>query len=620
MKKIRKVLKANFQMIGLAWRGSRAWVILTMVDYIINPIRNLTIDVLMIGYIYNVISERKSFSTLIPIFCALVLFYTVTAFYEAFFYGKIEAFGNVKIQRYIDGILCESAGNAPVWLYDNKEFYEKYIFSVENCTDTVKGSVTNLASFIAYGLGGLMSIGLIAGISPIMIVFIVLSMIFSLWISNYRKKVNLQYDEHRTSVASKENYIHRLFYMKEYAKELRAFPELTDLHLHLFRETEEEHGRLAKKYGTKSFFCSFLNLLNSRIFMYWLVMLLTVFMIARGTRIQPGSLLIMTVSIATASLLINAIGYTIPEMSNIMRYKQRFDEFLQNTEKRGLKDGNVKIARVDRVCFEHVSFTYPGETKPTLQDVSFETKEGEQLVIAGENGAGKSTIFKLLLKVYQPDSGRILINGIDLSEIDTKSYRETLGVVNQDVNLYALSVRENITALAAGQEDSKRLWAAVRDSAFLDQMTVAKDSGVLEQSVDGQYLDREMTREFASDGVVLSGGNRQKLAIARALYQNATLLLFDEITSAIDPDTEMQIMESIHQKREGRVTMMISHKLSCVKGADKILFLKDGKIREEGSHSELLEKKGLYYHLFQYQTEKFARDARYSELEKETWV
>ena len=652
-----KNLKANFSMIALAWRGSKIWVICTMIDIIINPLRNLTIDVLLIGYLYNAIEQGRKFSSLLPLFAVLLLFYTVNLIFEAVFIGKAEPVGEIKIQKYIDGYLCKSAAKVPIECYDNPQFYEKYIFSMENAADIAKKSVNNMASFIAYGLGGLMSIGLIANIEPVMIIFIALSIVFSLLISNYKKKVDLKYNEQITGLRHKEDYVHRVFYMKEYAKELRAFPELVEQNLDFFTKTEEEKYLLTKKSGKRKWIGSILNTLNNRTIMYWIVMLLTIVAISLRGNIEPGNLLIVTVSIATAALLINAIAWTIPEMHNIARYREKFLEFLSNAEENyseknfkekeespdensknisssihtATKDGkaikqiytepkksNTEINQlytatkdlntgINQIQFDHVYFTYPGETKEILKDLSFQVSIGNPLVIVGENGAGKSTIFKLLLKFYKPDRGRILINGMDLSEIDTEKYRKMIGCVFQNVNMYALSLEEN-TVAADEKTDDKKLEESL------------KKSGLTDLTKDKENLKKELTKEFSSDGMVLSGGNMQRVAIARSFYQDVSMLLFDEMTSALDPETELEIMDTVRELGQKRIMIMISHKLSCVKQAAQILFLKDGAICETGNHLELMKKQGEYYKLFRYQSEKFEKEKKRDALEGEAWL
>lgn len=601
-----KTLKSNFKMIAMCYRGSKAWVILNALDILINPIRNLTIDVLLIGLIYNMISEGRPFRTLMPVFGALIVFYIGTAIYEGFLHAKVEPNGSIKIQRHIDRLLCENAADVELSMFDNAKFYEEKVFTVENCTRIAKKAVTNTASFFAYLIGGLMSMGLITGIEPMMLIFIAISILFSLLISKRQKKVELALNEKRSKLLARENYVQRVFYGREYAKELRAYPELAEMNLSLFTEVEKGNKKLTKAYGLKKLACNLLSLLNSRVLMYWLVMLLTVLLIQYRGDIEPGNLLIMTVSIATAALLIRAITNTIPEMTNIRSYQEKFSDFLSYAKKRHESMGSVKIDKVETIEFEDVSFTYPMEEAPVLHHISFQTRADEMLVIVGLNGSGKSTILKLLMGFYPPDSGRILINGIDMRELDMDSYLAAVSCVFQDVVPYALPVETNITAEKSAPEGD-RLRKVLADTCLSD-------------ALDREALQKDLTKQFSKDGVVLSGGTLQKLALARAFYKNASLVILDETTSAIDPESEMQIIESMERMKKGRILVQISHKLSNVKNSNQILYLENGQIVESGTHHELVEKKGKYYELFLYQSEKFEREQRKHILKSEEWA
>lgn len=601
-----KTLKSNFKMIAMCYRGSKAWVILNALDILINPIRNLTIDVLLIGLIYNMISEGRPFRTLVPVFGALIVFYIGTAVYEGFLHAKVEPNGSIKIQRHIDRLLCENAADVELSMFDNAKFYEEKVFTVENCTRIAKKAVTNTASFFAYLIGGLMSMGLITGIEPMMLIFIAISILFSLLISKRQKKVELALNEKRSKLLARENYVQRVFYGREYAKELRAYPELAEMNLSLFTEVEKGNKRLTKAYGLKKLACNLLSLLNSRVLMYWLVMLLTVLLIQYRGDIEPGNLLIMTVSIATAALLIRAITNTIPEMANIRSYQEKFGDFLSYAKKRHESMGSVKIDKVETIEFEDVSFTYPMEEVPVLHHISFQTRADEMLVIVGLNGSGKSTILKLLMGFYPPDSGRILINGIDMRELDMDSYLAAVSCVFQDVVPYALPVETNITAEKSAPEGD-RLRKVLVDACLSD-------------ALDREVLQKDLTKQFSKDGAVLSGGTLQKLALARAFYKNASLVILDETTSAIDPEAEMQIIESMERMKKGRILVQISHKLSNVKNSNQILYLENGQIVESGTHHELVEKKGKYYELFLYQSEKFEREQRKHILKSEEWA
>lgn len=604
-----RTINSNFSMIRLAWNGSPAWVICNMLNIIINPLRNLTMDVLLIGYIFNAIHAGHSFTKMIPLFIGIGIFYIINLLFEAVLIAYVDPVGDIKIKQYIDGLLCRNAASVPLSSYDNADYYNDYIFSMQNSADIAKQAVNNMASFIAYTLGGLMGIGLIANIEPVMTVFIVFSILTSFFISSRRNKLNFKYRERIAGLQVKEQYIHRVFYMKDYAKELRSLKKLPDFLLNMFAKVEDENTELTKEYGKKSLFYSVMGIVNNRLLMYWLVMLLTIGIIYYRGNIEPGNLLIMTVSIGTAALLIGAIVNIVPAMNNIMMYHQKLTKFLEEPiGGHNVAETHKRVIReIQSIRFHHVSFTYPNEKQAVLDDVSFEVQKNEKLAIVGVNGSGKTTILKLILKFYKPDSGNIYINGIDINEIDEVEYRKAFGCVFQDVNLYAMPARRNIS-LSEQTEDQEKLTEVIFESGLSKVFPTEKER------------DRHLTRELSDKGMILSGGNAQKVAIARALYQDVSVFLFDEITSALDPEMEKDILDRIDSAGKEKITVLISHKLSCTKDTDKIIFLEDGKIVETGSHHDLILRRGRYYSLFKLQSEQFEKHTQEETLREEAWL
>ena len=246
-------LEANIKMIGLAWRGSPGWVIGTAVNAIINSPRNLIVDVLLLGATYNFIQQSRDFSGFVPFLIALAVFYLANLIFEAVAYEWLIPVGDRKIQYSINRFLCEKAGKMALSSYDDPKFYEEYIFAIQNCSDMAKEAVDNISCFIGFVLGGLLSMGLIVSIQPVMLIFIVFSILASFGISSLRQKLELQYKERIAKVQVKEQYIHRVFYMKDYAKELRSLPGLKDFLLKKFAGIEEENQEVTGEYGRKNF-------------------------------------------------------------------------------------------------------------------------------------------------------------------------------------------------------------------------------------------------------------------------------------------------------------------------------------------------------------------------------
>ena len=249
--------------------------------------------------------------------------------------------------------------------------------------------------------------------------------------------------------------------------------------------------------------------------------------------------------------------------------------------------------RLQSITFENVSFTYPGSTDQVLRDLSFAMAPDECVALVGRNGAGKTTIVKLLLRLYDPTSGRILLNGVDLRDYDLNELRRQMGVIFQDFVRYELTAGENI---GMGQvelrQDADRLSSAAARAGAAE---------LVDRLPDG--LDTQLGREFG--GRELSDGEWQKLALSRAYLRDAQLLVLDEPTASLDVQTEYEIYTRFHELTRDRITLLISHRFSTVRMADRILYLADGRIQAAGSHTQLIDHNGEYARLYRLQAAQF---------------
>ena len=243
---------------------------------------------------------------------------------------------------------------------------------------------------------------------------------------------------------------------------------------------------------------------------------------------------------------------------------------------------------IESLEFSQIGYRHPGAREPALSEVSFEARAGESVAFVGPSGAGKSTLIKLLLGLYQPDSGRILFNRIDSREVNYDLLRAHVGFVPQSIELFAGTIRDNLRFVRREATDAE----------CMESLANAQLLGLLSRSRQG------LDTRIGEGGLKLSGGERQRLAIARALLRKPDILIFDEATSSLDTETEKEITRTIDEiirTRPRFVTLLIAHRLSTVAAADKIVVLKKGRVVEQGSHHELLRVGGLYYTLWQQQ-------------------
>lgn len=270
--------------------------------------------------------------------------------------------------------------------------------------------------------------------------------------------------------------------------------------------------------------------------------------------------------------------------NNFMRWKSNLTE-----------NGNKISEAPFEICFINVSFKYPGAEKYILKNVNFSISRNEKIALVGLNGAGKSTVVKLILRYYDPSEGKILVNGIDIREYDLEQYRSHFSVMFQDYANYAFSIKDSITMSNLDhKEDMDKIINAVERSGV--QSVLSKH---------GIGLDTCLTRQYEEDGEELSGGEWQKISLARTFFREGDIIILDEPSAALDAEAEHQVFKKFAELCKGKGAIFISHRLSNVTMADRIIVLENGEIIEDGSHNELLELNGKYSYMFNLQAEKY---------------
>ena len=272
---------------------------------------------------------------------------------------------------------------------------------------------------------------------------------------------------------------------------------------------------------------------------------------------------------------------------------QNLREFLEQDRKP--KEQKTVVSEIESVELKDVSFTYPGADKPTIEHINLTWHKGEKLAIVGYNGAGKTTLIKLVLGLYPVTEGKILVNGMDICDIDPDSYRKSFGTVFQDLQVFAMTLAENVLMRRPESEvDYDVIRTALKNAQF-DVTHRGLTNG----------LDTVISREFDEEGFVPSGGQAQKIAIARVFAQSPDMVILDEPSSALDPLAEYNMYNNMMKLSEGKGMIFISHRLSSARMADQIYLMKDGRIVEQGSHEEMMALNGHYHEMFILQAENY---------------
>ena len=281
-------------------------------------------------------------------------------------------------------------------------------------------------------------------------------------------------------------------------------------------------------------------------------------------------------------------------------YIANFREFLEYepviSEKQEGSEPDTSLREGEpELIFDNVSFIYKGQTEPTLKNINMTIHHKEKIAIVGHNGAGKTTFTKLLMRLYDPSEGAITYHGENIRDFHLAKYRSLYASAFQDYQVFAMTVAENVLMRKPGSEaDYETVRRALGEAGILEK---------IESLPKG--LDTILTREFAEDGAVLSGGELQKVAVARTFAKDYKIAVFDEPSSALDPVAEYRLYESIMKSCEDKTVIFISHRLSTAVLADKIYLFENGEIVEQGNHEELMQKNGLYAEMFVKQAEKY---------------
>ncbi len=280
-----------------------------------------------------------------------------------------------------------------------------------------------------------------------------------------------------------------------------------------------------------------------------------------------------------------AIGWVTSIIQRAAASQTRINEFL-STELEIVNKNETKSEVTGEITFENVEFVYPDSGIKALDNVSFELKQGETLAILGRTGSGKSTIASLITRTYDATSGKILVDGKKIDHINLNSLRSNIGYVPQDVFLFSETIANNI-AFGVDSDIEK-------ESVF----TAARQADIYHNIID---FPMGFDTHIGERGITLSGGQKQRISIARAIIRNPRILIFDDCLSAVDTETEEKILGHLKDLMQGKTTVIISHRVSSVKHADKIIMLDKGRIIERGNHDELIKQEGAYFSLYEKQ-------------------
>ncbi len=477
--------------------------------------------------------------------------------------------------------------------YDNPHFYSSFILAIEASSgnmqrilDMVKGYVAELVSLIAIG-------AVILTIDPVCLIIILVTIAVFTPISRKIGTLQSQRRIDNNRLHRRADYFARIFYLQDYAKEVRMnniMPLLTERYNEAADDVIENQQKYVKKIDTIYFFQeSGVQIIG---FMFILPLYLGYCVLVRHSLSAGDFVASFNGAFSIAAAFSYLTIFVTRNFSEQSRMIEKFRMFLK--EENRIKDGTHTAEKngAEEIEFKNVSFTYPGNSSPTLKNINFSIKPKEKIALVGYNGAGKTTLTNLLLRLYDVTEGEILIGGRNIKDETVVSHRSRFAAVFQDFQIFAATLGENV-ALDLNPDENE-VKKALRHSGFAKNLP--------------QGTDTELLREFDDEGVMLSGGEAQKIAVSRAFYKNCPYVIMDEPSANLDPVAEYNLNKAMTEAAENKTVVFISHRLSTTRNADKIFVMENGEIVESGSHEELMAQNGKYAYMFNLQAEKYRRE------------
>ncbi|WP_294773294.1 ABC transporter ATP-binding protein [uncultured Eubacterium sp.] len=471
---------------------------------------------------------------------------------------------------------------------ENPEGREKNKRAMEFYRSYYSGSADFLDSsnqFCVCIVGVIASLMLIYKINFIMILVILATCVCEFFLLKFLNKKEKKTKDERSSVFVRFDYYYNLCRDFSAAKDIRLYG-FTDYFMSAVARIIYELEAINQKFmrqnikvgGTRAL----LNLLRELVAYAYLT-----YLVCKGKLSVSDFIFYFGIITGFSNWILNAV-YQYSNLERCCNDCAAFREFVESTDESENKP-NVNFDSVDSIEFKNVSFTYPSAEKSTINNMSFKVNKGENIAVVGENGAGKTTAVKLLCGLYYPTSGDILVNGKSSLDFSSDSYFNLFSAVFQDYYFMPMTIAENISTTS--DYDSERLYSAFEKAGIANKINTLSDK-------EKSY----MIKDVYKDAVDFSGGEKQKLLLAKAIYKNAPVLILDEPTAALDPIAENELYLKYNEMTNGKISFFISHRLSSTRFCDRILFIKDGKIAESGTHEELMALKGSYYRMYQVQS------------------
>ncbi len=578
-------------MLGILWHGSRGYVIYTFIKEFAENVFWTVFSVYLTEWIYKAIENETPFAALASFVGAMCIGHICIHITAAIHQICEKQFLPKMYQDFYKRVIRKSI-SMEYACFEQPDFYDKYTRALNECQwrgSTILYYSANLVAGIASVIAAAI---IVADVDPVLLVFIVPMMAVSMFFGKKEGDLYYALEFLNTRDGRIGSYAKRVFYEKKYAGELRLFgigELLLNRHEKACDEMQERNRKIRRKLSVIEPVKWVLYNLLSTILPY----LYITFVLNTGNA-QTAAYVAMIPALSTLSWRSSETVELIVSLAKESAFVANLREFL-SYEPQTSSAERIKARELSDIVIKNMSFTYEGAEKATLHDVNISIHKGEKIAIVGHNGAGKTTLVKLLMGLYEATSGEITISGVNINRYEPKSFHRLFGTVFQDLQVFALPLSHNVLMRKPKNEEERKLVEeSLRKAQFGDKLDTLENG-----------IDTMVTKEFDENGMGLSGGEAQKIAIARVFARKPDIVILDEPSSALDPIAEYNMYKNMLGATESETVIFISHRLSATRDADRIYMFEDGTVIEQGTHAELMAMNGKYAEMWRLQAQNY---------------
>lgn len=590
------ILKNYKFMLKTICRASASRVWLNIFFTVINDLFSIFYNVLFFAYFMDAVEKGKNIGAISKVLIVFILINIVFELLNSYYNQAYIPKNDVKLSLFFKDMIYKKIMTVDLECFDNPKYYDNVTFALNDLFNRVSGILNNIVQFVSHSCCVIVLIGYFAQIDFVIVMISLTSVLTGLFFEPIVNKYRYQYTNESLNYQRKYDYIKRISIQAECAGDLRT----TNVKNVLNKMLDDAFWglrMLLKKYYRK------ITMLDGiqALFGFGIVSCVT-------TLISIHRILVdRTVTIAMFLPLMGAIAQFTWRASSVIEcftgilndniYLNKFNEFYQYEPKVVSHREEMVDTSFSGIKIEHLYFKYNEKDKDILKDICMEVRPGQKIALVGYNGAGKSTLINLILRLYDPNRGSIFYNDKNISDYNIKNYRSKYGIIFQDINVYAASIAQNIAMDTKIYSD--------------EEMQTVMNSLHLKEKINNykEGFNTQLTHELSDSGEMLSIGQCQCLALARIFIDpEKQLYILDEPTSALDPIAEEEIFQTINSYLADKTVIYISHRFSASKIADKIYFMENGQIVEQGRHNELILQKGKYADMFNLQAKYYKED------------